>query len=83
MAKAIEKRQLPPLVLGARIVPLSYGDIRTRHLDIDVFQNGGKAGVLTVEAEYADAVVAYLNACSPAKEKDNEPTNNITRDSRG
>ena len=33
-----------------------------RHIRIGVFQNGGKAGVLTVEAEQEAAVRAFFNS---------------------
>lgn len=35
-----------------------------RHARIGVFQNGGKAGVLTVEAKYEAEVVGLINGAS-------------------
>ena len=48
------------LVLSARIEGLR-GE---RHTHIDIFQNGGKAGVLVVDAEHADQIVGLLNAAT-------------------
>lgn len=36
-----------------------------RHARIGVFQNGGKAGVLCVEAEHAQAVLDAINSAIP------------------
>ena len=50
-------QRAPGLVLSARIETRNE-----RHAHIGVFQNGAKAGVLIVDAEYAEQVAGLLNA---------------------
>lgn len=50
-------KHTPGLKLSARIE-----NINNTHAQIGVFQNGGKAGVLTVDVEYADQIVRIIAA---------------------
>ncbi len=52
-----ETKQRRPLRMTARI-----HETNRRHAVIGVWQNGGKAGELTVDVEMADRVVQRINA---------------------
>lgn len=54
-----ETKHTPGLDVSARIE-----DRGSTHAQVGVFQNGGKAGILIVDAKYADEVVGLLNAAT-------------------
>lgn len=60
-------KQSRPLRMSARI-----HSANARHAIIGVWQNGGKAGELTVDAEMADRVVERINQIDEETDPDNQ-----------